>query len=564
MATKKRIILLIQIMLAITGAAFISLLPVSHAAEGYAGDVEHYDIALDVHPDEGSVNGTAVLRIKAENGESGEAGSQNLSLKLGESLAVAHISIIQTSAKPAFERSGENLVIFLPDELARNFKEYSIKIEYGGKPETKKDGRSWSYVGKESAYAVYESYWYPQKPGDRASGRIKIAVPAGWKAVSNGELAGTGESFVWEDRFQEVGFSFAAAKYSTVQGFNGHVEVKCYLITPVQGCDRLLADILLFMESKLGKYPYQKLVLAEVRDSLNGGHGDQTLIIMSGDIIRNDGKFLEFLAHEAAHNWFGDLVTVKEFGERKNLWLLEGTATYFSTLYIESIDKAHAKKTLENMRREYLYAKKNLGDEAISETKEDYGSVFHAVAYSKGAWVLHMLRYVVGEENFYKIFREYFARYTWKDASISDFESLAQEVSGQDLRWFFDEWLHKTLLPDFEISDAEIKKLDGEEGYSLELNIKQKGDLIEMPAEIYIKTRSENMTSSVSIKNREENFNFLLKEKPIFVEIDRENFILEERKANNRKILSYGLSKAHISSIAYMLKEYLRETLMLY
>jgi len=563
MTINKRIILPTFIAAAVLGAVFVSMLPPAYGSEARAQgfDVVHYDIALEIHPEESSVEGTAILYVKRS-----EANARSIVLKLEKSLDVIEVSITAYPEKPAFERKDDELVVFLPDELKEGAAsdEYSIKIKYAGGLRARKDGRSWSYVGKDSAYAVYEAYWYPQKPGDRATGTIKIIAPEGWKAVSNGELASTAESFVWQDNFQEVGFSFAASKYEEVQGLNGHVEVKCYLITRINNCDELLKDILLFMESKLGKYPYQKLALAEVKDSLNGGHGDQTLIIMSSDIIKSDGKFLEFLAHETAHNWFGDLVTVKEFNERKNLFLLEATATYFSTLYLETKDKARARKSLENMRREYMYARKNLGDESIAETREDYGSIFHAVAYSKGAWVLHMLRYTVGEENFYKIFREYFARYTWKDASIEDFESLAQEVSGQNLTWFFDEWLHKAVLPDFEISGAEIKKLD-DGTYSLELSIEQKGELIEMPAEIYIKTRNgEEIARRVNIKNREENVNFLLKEKPVFAEIDRGNFILEEKKTNNRKILSYGLNKDTINLVGYVLKERLRENLMLY
>jgi len=545
------------------GLAFTA--PAAHTAatpDAGALNVEHYDITLEVYPEEEWVKGTTALLIeKADSKSAYETHAEMLYLKLATSLNAIRVAT-SYGMKLAFLRSHEDLVIFLPNDLTAEAGNFSIKIDYAGRLESKKDGRSWSYIGKDSAYAVYESYWYPQKPGDRASGKIKIITPDDWTAVSNGDLISTAESFVWEDTFPEVGFSFAASKYKETLTLDGHMGVKCYLTSYVQNCDELLKDILFFMETKLSRYPYQKLALVEVIDSLNGGHGDQSLVIISSDIVRNDGKFLEFLAHEVAHNWFGDLVTAEEFTKRKNLWLLEGTASYFSTLYLESNDKELAEKSLENMRREYLYARKNGGDAAISEADEDRGSIFHAVVYSKGAWVLHMLRYVVGDENFYRIFREYFARYTWGDASIDDFESLTEEVSGQDLTWFFDQWLHKALLPNFAISGAEVRKLDS--GYSLKLNIEQEGDLVEMPVNLYIKTRNASITKRVNVKNREEKFSFMLEEKPVFAEIDREKFILEEKKTDNRKILNYGLSRAHVSSLIYMLKGYINENLMIY
>lgn len=557
---KKALIIFILVLLFLVCTS----LPVSGLR---AYDVKNYNISIKLLPEDGKIEGKAILYI--ESNLMKNRTENKLELFLQKSLNIENIYIIPEKSGrrkyiPFFDRNESSVIIYPEQDNEQDkpqHRNFSVEIEYSGALEYNTDAGEWAYIGDDSAYAIYEAKWYPQHIGDRATGIIEIEVPENWVAISNGEAMSNENHFIFVDNFPEVGFSFAAAEYKhIIKTQNAHMQIECYLITPLRDCDRMLIDILGFMESKLTPYPYPKLALAEVKDNLKGAHGDQGLVILSDKISRNEPLLSQFLAHEVAHNWFGDVITVKKFREKKDLWIIEGIANYMSIAYLESRNSKAAGKFLEEAREEYLRMREH-EDVAIKDVEGDYGALFHAIAYAKGTWVLRMLNYVVGDDKFYSMLRELINEHAWNSTSIDDFEKIANKVYGKDLSWFFDAWVHKTLLPDYAISDAEVERKGST--YLLRLRIEQKGDIIKMPLEIYIKTDKSEVVERIMMEGREKEAEFELQEKPIFVEIDRHAYILEKNRKNNKRIVGFDFSYSFIKILLHSLEEDMKEFLMI-
>lgn len=349
-------------------------------------------------------------------------------------------------------------------------------------------------------------------------------------------------------------------------------EVNCYLypddISAAQSCLDTSVEMIQFFSSTFGDYPYPAFTVVEIPDFFRGGHGDQAFIMLYADIFTKEAS-PEFLAHEIAHNWWGALVYaegapttrgvegVGVYSPRSpvkpgisrltkvqgNSWLLEGFATYSSVLYIEhKYGAENMAETLEDMRREYLTRIKTMDDESISSVEEEYsGGLYHAVVYSKGAWVLHMLRHVVGEETFQRILQSYAVEYAGESAEIADFITVAEKVSGRDLTWFFTPWLMSTDIPDYAVGGVDVKR-EGE-GYLAEVKVVQKGDIVAMPVEVTVDTGVSKVTKKVTLKGASEVVEFNLDSKPRSVELDRDKWILESDRSNNVYVVQGRLAK---------------------
>jgi aminopeptidase N len=515
----------------------ILLLTPSQVLAAPVADITHYSIKLLVMPQDEVVFGTTSIMMNSSE-------LDRLTLNLDENLTVQSARLGKEEL--GFQRDGKKINLAFKRPL---YGANEITLRYAGFLEEDVEDHSWAHIGEDGAYAVYEANWYPNMPNDRATAEIILQAPLGWKGVSNGALTEyTSEEniFYWNVASPEIGFSFSSGRYLEITDYEKHRPLSCYLLSPKAGCALTLKDATTFFSSNLTPYSYPKLALTEVKGRLNGGHGDHSLILMSSDILSKPA-YEEFLAHEVAHSWFGGMVTAKD-----SKWLTEGFATYAGVMYLESLNPSLAKEALESKRSEYLRIK-DLGiDKTILSAEMEYDEVFHATVYSKGAYVLHMLRYVIGAEAFSKTLKDYLERYNGGSASVAEFQKIAEEVSGDELGWFFDEWLGSTVIPDFYIQSASLRNESGT--YHVNATLSQSGDVVQMPVDVSLLSTSENLTQRVWIDSRSTEVTFQTISQPIFLEIDTNGWILESDRLNNRFILRYPFNtfglRLFISSIA--------------
>jgi aminopeptidase N len=205
-----------------------------------------------------------------------------------------------------------------------------------------------------------------------------------------------------------------------------------------------------YYASLIGPYPFEKL--AHVQSATRFGGMENASAIFYTDQGLASGRSMEgTVAHETAHQWFGDEVTEDDWPE---LWLSEGFATYFGHLYFEHADgEAEFRRRMEESRRDYLSSGVT-GQPVIDRDQQDLFELLNANNYPKGAWVLHMLRGILGDDVFFQGIRTYYARFAGKNATTQDLRHVMESVSGQDLEWFFHQWLEEPGYPVLEMAWA--------------------------------------------------------------------------------------------------------------
>lgn len=211
--------------------------------------------------------------------------------------------------------------------------------------------------------------------------------------------------------------------------------------------------VLHFFWEKIGEYPYSKLANVQSKTRW-GGLENASNVFYNETSVRGDGSNEGLIAHEIAHQWFGDGVSESDW---HHVWLSEGFATYLTQVYLEF---AHGRDRLRSgmiaaRERVLGYARSHPGAMIIDRSIEDPNEQLSAYTYQKGAWVLHMLRSRIGDRAFFETLRTFYAQYRDGNASTEDFVRLAEATSGDDLTVFFAQWLERPGHPRLRIATRE-------------------------------------------------------------------------------------------------------------
>jgi aminopeptidase N len=206
--------------------------------------------------------------------------------------------------------------------------------------------------------------------------------------------------------------------------------------------------ILQFFTSHIGPYPYAKLANVQSKTRF-GGMENASNIFYSENAISGTRQNEGLLAHEIAHQWFGDSVTEADW---HHIWLSEGFASYFAELYLENAygrDRLDA--GMQQARSAVLeYYKQAPDSPIVDERITNLMQHLSANSYQKGSWVLHMLRFVVGDEAFWDGIQAYYRTYRDGNALTEDFETVMEAAADQELDWFFDQWIYQPGQPKYE------------------------------------------------------------------------------------------------------------------
>jgi aminopeptidase N len=238
--------------------------------------------------------------------------------------------------------------------------------------------------------------------------------------------------------------------------------------------------VLEFYSEHIGPYPYEKLAGVQAA-GVNGGM-ELASAIFYGERSVHRGDVTGLVAHEVAHQWFGDAVTESDWDD---VWLSEGFATYFALLFLEHDRGRDAFVAGLKRSRDTVFAleQRNPGVAVIHENLADMRRVLNGLVYQKGAWTLHMLRARLGTAQFWAGIREYYRRYRDGNVSTDQFRRVVEEISGQDLDWFFRQWLHRPGSPSLE---GLWQYRPNEHRVELELSQVQAGDSYRLPLEVGI------------------------------------------------------------------------------
>ena len=257
--------------------------------------------------------------------------------------------------------------------------------------------------------------------------------------------------------------------------------------------------VLDYFHSHIGPYSYKKLANVQSKTRWGGLENANTIFYFENSVT-GKGERESLIAHEEAHQWFGNSATENDW---HHVWLSEGFATYFTNLYLENVYGHDRLVEEQKTDREQViqYYLKNPAP-VVDTTIVDIDKVLSTNTYQKGGWVLHMLRHEVGDLNFWKGIRQYYATYRNSNALTADLQQIMEEVSGKNLDQFFKQWLFQAGHP----------KLSGTWQYNskgktvvIELAQLQKGGLFQFPLEIGvmgIDGKKEVLTVKVSAKSQ--------------------------------------------------------------
>jgi hypothetical protein len=326
------------------------------------------------------------------------------------------------------------------------------------------------YVDRAPLVYSNRTAWYPRPANeDFATARVNLDTPAGWLGVTGGELVSTrteeGRTRA-EYRLAEPGkFITAIVGRLADVGLRqeGEQAVRGYATPRTRGQTiaqmQLAQDVLAFYAGRFGPCPYPTIGLVVADGQTPGGHSPPGLLylqarppVLRGRALPDDpANFSDlagfFLAHEAAHQWWGQGVAPANYRER---WLSEAWAQYSAALWIrERLGEGPFRSMMARMARWALRDDAagaiHLG-QRLGHLKQD-PRAFRAVVYDKGAWVLHMLRGLVGDEAFFSGARAFLERFRYAKAGTEDLRAALEKASGRDLRPYFERWIYDSGLP---------------------------------------------------------------------------------------------------------------------
>jgi aminopeptidase N len=413
-------------------------------------EIAHYALDLTLDPPRHSLEAHAVIRIRSRGPRLRE-----LEFSLNPE---CRPSAVEVNGAPAiFTHTNDLLTVKVRRPVAaRGEAEVSIRYSRTGGERLESSG---DLISERGTFLRSETRWYPGT-GEldfRSPVRLTARVPAGYTLISVGRLKssrteGDWAHFHWETDRAASMISLAARKYTaTGPRFSGEggqgVPVTVYTYPEHQEraeeFSTEAAGIIRYFERIIGPYPYEKLGVVEIPD-FPGGYGTTSFVMLIDQSIIEPKLDREFLAHEIAHQWWGNSVFPQGLGAA---WLTEAFSNYCAWLYTSS--RAGNPRVLQKRvalgSRAYFAAASRMGDQPIRET-DPYQPIgaMEKIIYEKGAVVLHMLRAEVGDDAFFEGLRRFAADHRYGRAKIEDYQKLMEGAAGRPLDWFFDQWLGRT------------------------------------------------------------------------------------------------------------------------
>jgi aminopeptidase N len=297
----------------------------------------------------------------------------------------------------------------------------------------------------------------------------------------------------------------------------------------------------------IAPFPYPKLALI-VGATKFGGMENAGAIVFSANLLGNfetaprDGvkfdaprRVIDVVAHETAHQWFGDSVTESTWAD---LWLSEGFATYFAGLFRERTEgPASFRAYMEQAAQTYFTYEKNKRNPIHDTETSDLMALLNANNYQKGAWVLHMLRGVLGDQAFFVGLRSYYHDHQGGTATTDDLRRALEKASGRDLREFFDRWVNASGHPVYDVTWRWSKGVRGTQGVvTVTVAQTQPDAAFLMPVPIEIRIGALVQKELIVSTGKNTTVSFPVKDRPTHVLIDPNGWVLKE--AQVREVLA--------------------------
>lgn len=437
--------------------------------------------------------------------------------------------------------------------------DFTFAIKYKGKiaSPVKQSEENYARGFSESAGIIWEkgvylagsTYWVPYFNEEMVTFNLTTTAPVNWRVVTVGkrtldEKKGDVHIDTWDSPTpQEEVFLIAAAFHEYTYSM-GAVDAMAFLRTPDEGmANKYLETTAQYMEmyrKLVGPYPYTKFALVE--NFWETGYGMPSFTLLGEKIIRFPFILHSSYPHELLHNWWGNSVYVDfETGN----WC-EGITAYMADHLIKE-QRGQAEEYRRATLQKYTNYVTPETDFPVREFLSRHDGPSEAIGYGKTLMVNHMLRRKVGDENFVKAYQKFNRDNKFKRASFGDIRASFEEVTGEDLKWFFEQWIEKTGAPSLVLEDVKIKSVRDFNNISFTLRQTQEGDLFYLDVPVTLVTEEGTHTEVFQMNEKEVKFNLSFKDKPYKMLVDA-HFdlfrILDPKETPPTFTKAYGAEKA--------------------
>jgi aminopeptidase N len=512
-------------------------------------DVTYYGLDLRLTHTPNYLRGAATITFKST--------TNNLNQFFLDLHAQLSVDSIKSAGRPiTFSRLTDQVLITPPQPLTAG-QAFTLTVYYQGNPASQRGFGSFAFSahGPNNAPAIWslsEPYgapdWFPCKdtPTDKAdSSAVSITADKQFVSVSNGILTATVDNpdstrtYRWRNSYPIAQYLISIAmanyeRYDTPFTYQTQTMPVTHFIYPEtlsgvrSNLDRTTSMLQLF-SNLFGPYPFLREKYGHAQFGWNGGMEHQTISSM--------GAFSpSIIAHELAHQWFGDKITCRDW---KHIWLNEGFASYAEALYAESAGgRANYLNSILNFMSQARNARGTLVVQDITNENEIFNS---NRTYAKGATVLHMLRGIVGDSTFFRILRTYASTPTlaYGTAVTEDFQTVAQQVSGQNLDYFFKQWAYGEGYPTYRTTIS-----GGATANTVTVRLEQRNTISSNPSSftmpVQLRVQSAAGDTTVSVFNTSANQTFTLPAKGAVtgITVDPNNWILKATEAGAGSLIT--------------------------
>ena len=492
-------------------------------------DVLHYEFDLIFPFESSAFSGTVSLTCRSLSALS------HMTLQMGD-LAIDSIGLAMNEV--TYTHSDEQLFLDFSHAIAEN-DSFTLEIHYHGSP----DGRGFLFYDS-CAYTMSEPedarYWYPchDVPSDKATAGLKITVPVGVEVASIGLLryrtvsADGRETFYWSTDYPVATYLICVtmSRYYTVwtdlaiDAKGDSIKMPYYIFPEDSSKSRYdvknLPEALQFFSDRFGPFPFEKYGTATVTKAWFGGMEHQTMTTVIQRWWQGNRSYEWGFVHELAHTWWGDAVTLADWPD---IWLNEGFATYSEMLFHEMFYGREPFLTVMQNRKEVYINQASRVDFPVYDPPSD--QLFNwGIVYIKGSWVLHMLRRVIGETQFWSLLSTYYDAYRYSNASTTDFQRVCEQIYGHSLDWFFNEWIYHAGY--MRVAYNWKNRYRADNRFAVRLALHQEASVFQMPVDVRLWYADGMLDTTVWIKDAQDEIDLILPDSVQDIELDPDGWVL--------------------------------------
>jgi hypothetical protein len=521
-------------------------------------DVDAYAIDAEVTPNTQTLNAKVTLRFVPLDDN-----FTNATFELNNALNVSRV-VDDKGKEIQSSRNQQDFTIRLTfDTPLPKGQPATITFYYDGHLTGQEDspvyGIKFAAIHPDFAYFMYPSRWLPVSgyTTDRFAANMRVTVPTGYTVIASGAGIRTpaADKIAYEFKFERPSFpaNFAVVKGDPVSVSSEGVTTSVYFRDAEAKVAQAYGDetgkVMSYFSGIFGVPPYANLTLIETEAGAPNGYAAPGLVFLAPKGIGTEpnGKLL---ANQVSRQWFEDLVSPTT---RNHLWLSNGPATYAEALWTEH---TAGKAAMESQMRDTVIEALTIDNVPVIQSArlEDYSPEMWALTGSKGAAVLNMLRYVIGDDKFFATLKAYTQQFAWKSASTEDFRKVAESVTGQDLGYFFIQWIESSGAPEFKLEWTIYRT---QKGFRVMGKVSQDLDTFRMPVVLKIETEGNPETQRVEVVGTSSEFSVDTFAKPKNVIIDPDNQVM--RYGNDVRVavaIRRGEEFMELSEFGEALQEY--------